>query len=532
MRRHDSKDTMNTAARMESSSKAGHVQLSVDTANHLLAAGKESWIQAREDKVHAKGKGILQTYWLVNVGRGLGDNHSSNGESDREADELQVPAVAMNPSISNAATKEVRASSIEKHHRLVEWNVEILQRLLKQVAARRNCLPEEQQAHSVGSPIPSKGMPCTGATVLDEVCEIITLPEFNAEAVRQQVKPESIVLGPEVLEQLHEYVSGIAALYRGNPFHNFEHASHVTMSVVKLLSRIVAPSDLDFEDGRAASSTLHDHTYGITSDPLTQFACVVSALIHDADHPGVPNMQLIKEHSVLASYYKSKSIAEQNSVDLCWDMLQDARFQDLRAAIYTNESERKRFRQLIVNSVMATDIMDKDLKALRNARWDKAFAAESIPVEVGDNQSLRDRDTANKNRKATIVIEHLIQASDVAHTMQHWHIYRKWNQRLYEEMYLAYRQGRSDTDPSDNWYKGEIGFFDFYIIPLAQKLKDCGVFGVSSDEYMCYAMENRREWESRGHEIVAEMVEKVQRKYQNVGPASQVPDLSLDLIEI
>jgi hypothetical protein len=28
----------------------------------------------------------------------------------------------------------------------------------------------------------------------------------------------------------------------------------------------------------------------------------------------------------------------------------------------------------------------------------------------------------------------------------------------------------------------EIGFFDFYIIPLAKKLKECGVFGVSSDE--------------------------------------------------
>jgi hypothetical protein len=29
-------------------------------------------------------------------------------------------------------------------------------------------------------------------------------------------------------------------------------------------------------------------------------------------------------------------------------------------------------------------------------------------------------------------------------------------------------------------YDGEIGFFDFYIIPLARKLKECGVFGVSS----------------------------------------------------
>lgn len=57
------------------------------------------------------------------------------------------------------------------------------------------------------------------------------------------------------------------------------------MSVQKLLTRIVAPSKEDV----AEDKTLHDHTYGITSDPLTQFACVLSALIHDTDHSGVPN---------------------------------------------------------------------------------------------------------------------------------------------------------------------------------------------------------------------------------------------------
>jgi hypothetical protein len=101
------------------------------------------------------------------------------------------------------------------------------------------------------------------------------------------------------------------------------------------------------------------------------------------------------------------------------------------------------------------------------------------------------------NRKATIVIEHLIQASDIAHTMQHWHIYRKWNERLFEEMYEAYLTGRAEKDPSEFWYQGEIGFFDFYIIPLAKKLDDCGVFGMSSDEYLNYAMKNRQEWETR-----------------------------------
>ena len=63
---------------------------------------------------------------------------------------------------------------------------------------------------------------------------------------------------------------------------------------------------------------------------------------------------------------------------------------------------------------------------------------------------------------------------------QHWHIYQKWNARLFEEMYSAYRKGRMENDPSGNWYQGEIGFFDNYIIPLAKKLRECGVFGVAS----------------------------------------------------
>jgi hypothetical protein len=66
--------------------------------------------------------------------------------------------------------------------------------------------------------------------------------------------------------------------------------------------------------------------------------------------------------------------------------------------------------------------------------------------------------------------------------------------------------GRMDNDPSENWYKGEMGFFDFYIIPLAKKLAECGVFGKSSDEYLNYALSNRREWEARGEEVVEEML--------------------------
>ena len=93
---------------------------------------------------------------------------------------------------------------------------------------------------------------------------------------------------------------------------------------------------------------------------------------------------------------------------------------------------------------------------------------------------------------------------------QHWHIYRKWNENLFMEMYTAFKQGRMGKSPVEFWYNGELGFFDNYIIPLAKKLEECNVFGVSSDECLNYATRNRREWEERGKQVVAEMVKKVE----------------------
>ena len=100
------------------------------------------------------------------------------------------------------------------------------------------------------------------------------------------------------------------------------------MSVMKLLSRTVAPdlatANSDTEEAATTETeeavtteteeALHDHTYGITLVLMTQFDVVLSALIYDVDHPGVPNSQLIDEKSSLAAVYRNKSIAEQTEL--------------------------------------------------------------------------------------------------------------------------------------------------------------------------------------------------------------------------
>jgi hypothetical protein len=257
-------------------------------------------------------------------------------------------------------------------------------------------------------------------------------------------------------------------------------------------------------------------------------------MIHDVDHPGVPNSELVKENDEMAEMYDNKSVAEQNSFDFSWELLMDPSYEELRKCIFSNDEELKRFRQLVVNSILATDVFDAELVKLRNARWEKAFLEES-------EEGMEEPPVDKTDLKATIVIEHIIQAADVAHTMQHWHVYQKWNRRLFEEMYSgakegnlacmahsnfpltrrvlhcreAFKSGRG-KDPSLGWYKGELWFFDNYIIPLAKKLKDCGVFGPSSDEFLTYAMDNRSEWQAKGESIVEDMVNSCSNKSEEL----------------
>jgi hypothetical protein len=96
--------------------------------------------------------------------------------------------------------------------------------------------------------------------------------------------------------------------------------------------------------------------------------------------------------------------------------------------------------------------------------------------------------------------------------LQHWNVYKKWNERLFQEMYSAYENGRAEKDPSLGWYGGELWFYDNYVIPLAKRLEECGVFGVSSDEGLNYALINRNEWERTGKEIVREMTDRFKKR--------------------
>jgi class 3 adenylate cyclase len=81
-------DTMNTASRMESTGVKNRIQCSEATAEYLVEAGKASWLAKREDAVHAKGKGVVETYW-VNPGAGSTIEDSSSDPDSKDGAIIQ-----------------------------------------------------------------------------------------------------------------------------------------------------------------------------------------------------------------------------------------------------------------------------------------------------------------------------------------------------------------------------------------------------------------------------------------------------------
>ena len=278
--------------------------------------------------------------------------------------------------------------------RLIDWNADVLLKLLKKVVANRE--PKRTGGWDEDPVIK------TSSNINEERVDVIQLPPFNKDAHKF---PKSTEIAPQVEEQLKEYVRAIAQAYRPNPFHCLQHASHTTMSAAKLISR-VAVADCDsglvtegedaLDSEELLAQYIHTQTYGLSSDPLTQFAAVLAALVHAVDHRGISNEDLVVEEPGVAARYGTTCLTEQLSFEKAWGKLMTDDFENLRRCIYSNQEEKQRFRQVMVNCVLASNYEDNEAQAKRKDRWDLSFG----PAAIDDDP----------DRKATSVLEALMQA--------------------------------------------------------------------------------------------------------------------------
>lgn len=420
-----------------------------------------------------------------------------------------------------------------------------------------------------------------------EISEALaTNPDYRPSPTTENYASELDTLAKQ---ELIDYVSTIGSMYKMVLYHNFEHASHVLGSADALISMIKVESEQ--QDLRSSFSTISSSisddignasdearrnvgNFGISSCPMTHLALVFSALIHDVEHQGVSNKQLVDENDPLAIKYEGKSVAEYNSLDVGRMLLGQEQYSNLRRCMFGDASNLPPHAAKVVNSnvtlfqdillatIQATDISSKDRLERISEKWIEAFEKKSnvhcscgsvvpsavvplAPVVKGrkpnrrsslhtpaffqqtrEARSMSSNDVLSMGKcefcseqdysqldylKASTVLEQMIQTADVAHTMQSWEVFMKWNTKLYDELWAANLKGRG-PDVSANWFNGQMGFFDHYILPLAKRLEQSGVFGKSGEIFARNLEKNRTRWLEEGEDRCKDMHNRVLKR--------------------
>lgn len=228
-------DTVNTASRMESTGKPNHIQCSQTTADLIIAGGKSHWVNPRAEIVKAKGKGEIQTYWIDHRAKSMdpldescdfGNTKRSLMTSARDMltrGDIGISGRSLVWGDSKNFEHMATESEHNRHQRLIDWNVNLLKGLLKQIVDNR-----ARRDYSKFNLVQSQRKMGTGTNPRNQVTEAIVMPHFDSRTAKAQVRQDSSLgfdLSSSVVAQLKSYVTAICMLYHDdNPFHNFEHA--------------------------------------------------------------------------------------------------------------------------------------------------------------------------------------------------------------------------------------------------------------------------------------------------------------------
>jgi hypothetical protein len=131
-----------------------------------------------------------------------GKRGSSQGSGSASGD-VSHDMTGTRSSEASPKTATIRMSAL-KQDRLVNWMVDLLSEQIRKVVAMR----KTKKAQSTVTYTPKEG-----TTSLDEVAEVISLPRFCGKTFASAEDHRNVVIEPQVLQELQQYVAVIASHY-------------------------------------------------------------------------------------------------------------------------------------------------------------------------------------------------------------------------------------------------------------------------------------------------------------------------------
>ncbi|XP_021356734.1 high affinity cAMP-specific 3',5'-cyclic phosphodiesterase 7A-like isoform X1 [Mizuhopecten yessoensis] len=220
-----------------------------------------------------------------------------------------------------------------------------------------------------------------------------------------------------------------------NPYHNAVHAADVTQAI---------------------HCYLQEKQLQNTIPPFEIMTCLLAAMTHDLDHPGVNQAFLIATANHLAALYENTSVLENHHWRSAIGVLHETGLLS-----HFSSMEWERLESQIKSLILATDITRQQEFLTRFKRY----------LDSGDYDSARNPSHQH------FMLQIALKCADISNPCRLWDISRKWSDHVCEEFF---RQGDYEQRlhipvtpmcdrKSTTVAKIQAGFIEFVVNPLFQE---------------------------------------------------------------
>eukprot|EP01012_Entosiphon_sulcatum_P029448 TRINITY_DN3589_c0_g1_i1.p1 TRINITY_DN3589_c0_g1~~TRINITY_DN3589_c0_g1_i1.p1 ORF type:complete len:644 (+),score=109.16 TRINITY_DN3589_c0_g1_i1:141-2072(+) len=260
-------------------------------------------------------------------------------------------------------------------------------------------------------------------------------------------------------ETLVNFLLAVESGYHANPYHNAVHAADVLQCTHFILTR----------------GGLKDH---LRLKPEDSFAALLSAAIHDFDHPGLNNNFHCRTNAYLATLYNDRSVLENHHCACVFELMKEEKFNIFETLSW---EQQKDIRDTILEMVLSTD-MGNHAKIFQSFR-----------------RRLSDEPDWGKKDDQRLALSIAIKMADISNCARPTNLYMQWAKRIADEFYnqgdLEHKlsmtispfmdRRKHDTD----FPKGQVSFMNYIVVPLFE----AGVELMPSMEFSVQSIQKNKE---------------------------------------
>jgi len=278
---------------------------------------------------------------------------------------------------------------------------------------------------------------------------------------------------------LFDWLGYIESGYRPNPYHNNIHAADVLQGVITYI-----------------------RWCGLENifTPLEVFSCVVGAIIHDYQHPGVNNKFLVNVGHALAVQYNDISVLEAHHVALAWKHTTD-RKANRNIFQFLSPEDLPVVRETIITIVLNTDMAFhfKNLGMFKSKLQMNAMGGGDAAFSL------------KKNEDRKLLMEMTLHCSDIGNPARGFNVAQKWSNLVMKEFYAQgdeERQRKMKVSVFMDRNDGELalakcqrGFIEFVVRPLYDQWceflttnEKCGGGAAGAELFISNMAANHKYW--------------------------------------